>query len=334
VSGEGEPGPLLAVRDLTVAFPAGRGWAEVVRGAGFEVGHGEFVGLVGESGSGKSVTALAVLGLVPPPGTIRRGEIRFEGHDLLTSSEPELRKVRGGQIGMVFQEPAAALNPVLTIGVQIAEAVRLHRSLGRREARAEALALLELVAMPEPAARLGCYPHELSGGQRQRALLAVALAGRPRLLIADEPTTALDVTIQAQILELLERLRRELDLAVLLITHDLAVVAETCERVVVMYAGRVVEDAPIGPLFAHPAHPYTRGLLAAVPVLGRPAPRGELPTIPGQVPRPDDLPAGCVFHPRCADVMPHCREREPAVYRLGGDREVRCYLHADGGVGR
>ncbi len=322
--------PLLAIEDLTVAFPANGGWAEVVRRASFTVGRGEFVGLVGESGSGKSVTALAVLRLVPPPGAIRGGSIRLEGRDLMALPEAEMRRVRGGAIGLVFQEPTTALNPVFTIGAQIVEAIRAHRPLGRAQARAEALRLLELVAMPDPASRLGDYPHQLSGGQRQRALLAMALAARPAMLIADEPTTALDVTIQAQILELLQRLRAELGLAVLLITHDLAVIAETCDRVVVMYAGEVVEEGPIRPLFAQPAHPYTRGLLAAVPVLGRPAPRGELPTIRGQVPAPDRPPAGCLFHPRCPGVMAHCRVRAPQAYSLPGGRLARCFLHEPG----
>ncbi len=319
--------PLLAVRDLTVAFPLPTGWAEVVRGATFGVRRGEFVGLVGESGSGKSVTALAVLRLVPPPGEIRAGAVELDGRDLLRLDETEMRAVRGGAIGLVFQEPTTALNPVLTVGAQIIEAIRVHRPLARRAARAEALELLERVAMPDPASRLADYPPQLSGGQRQRALLAMALAARPRLLIADEPTTALDVTIQAQILDLLQRLRRELGLAVLLITHDLAVVAETCDRVIVLYAGQVVEEGPIETVFAAPAHPYTRGLLSAVPVLGRPAPRGELPTIPGQVPVPGRLPAACTFHPRCPEVMPHCRVREPGVYAAGPGRWARCFLH-------
>ncbi len=322
--------PLLAVRELTVAFPFGDGWAEVVRGASFDVGRGEFVGLVGESGSGKSVTALAVLRLVPPPGEIRGGSIRLDGRDLLGLDEPAMREVRGGSIGLVFQEPMTALDPVVAVGAQIVEAIRIHRPLGRREARSEALHLLELVAMPDAASRLADYPHQLSGGQRQRALLAMALAAGPRLLIADEPTTALDVTIQAQILDLLQRLRQELGLAVLLITHDLAVIAETCDRVVVLYAGQVVEEGPIAPLFANPAHPYTRGLLAAVPVLGRPAPRGALPTIPGQVPVAGRLPSGCAFHPRCPEVMPHCSERVPPAYELGGGRRARCFLHEPG----
>ena len=270
--------PLLDVRGLEVSFPArgeGRGaavWTPVVRGVSLAVGRGEVVGLVGESGSGKSLTALAVLGLVPPPGRVTRGEVLLEGSgDLLALDERALRRVRGGRIAMVFQEPATAFNPVYTIGFQIAEAVRAqardHRRISRREARAEAVRLLERVAVPDARRRLDSYPHQLSGGQRQRAMIAMALAGRPDLLLADEPTTALDVTLQAQILDLLEELRRDLGLAVLLITHDLGVVAESCDRVVVMNAGRVVETAGVEDLFRAPAHPYTRELLAALPRL-------------------------------------------------------------------
>ncbi len=322
--------PLLAVEGLTVTFPMGGRRVAVVREAGFEVGPGEFVGLVGESGSGKSMTALAILGLVPPPGRVDGGSVRLDGRELVAAPEEELRKVRGGRVGIVFQEPMTALNPVFSIGFQIAEAVRVHLEMSRREARAEAVRLLDLVAFPAARQRLKDYPHQLSGGQRQRAMIAMALAARPDLLIADEPTTALDVTVQAQILELFERLRQELGLAVLFITHDLAVVAETCDRTVVMYAGRVVEEAPVERLFAAPAHPYTRGLLAAVPRLGRPAARGELPTIPGQVPVADRLPPGCAFHPRCPEAMPVCSQRAPDPYPVAPGQRARCFLH--GGV--
>jgi len=248
----------------------------VVRGVSFAVGRGEIVGLVGESGSGKTLTALAILRLVPPLGRIRAGRVLLGGEDLLALPERELRRVRGARIGLVFQEPGAALDPVYTVGFQIAEALRAHRRLSRRAARAEAADLLERVAMPDPGRRLGDYPHQLSGGQRQRVMIAIALAGAPELLIADEPTTALDVTIQAQILELLERLRAELGLSVLLITHDLAVVAETCDRALVMSAGELVEEAPMADLFARPAHPYTRALLSFLPALP-PAGAGEAP---------------------------------------------------------
>ncbi len=269
---------LLEVRDLEIAFPAERGWSPVVRGAAFDVGRGEVVGLVGESGSGKTLTALSLLGLVPPPGRVTAGSARLQpaapaapdaagAVDLLRLDPRGLQAVRGGRIGLVFQEPATAFNPVYSIGFQIAEAVRAHRPVSRREAREEAARLLDRVALADARRRLDDYPHQLSGGQRQRAMIAMALAGGPDLLLADEPTTALDVTLQAQILELLDELRRSLGLAVLLITHDLGVVAETCDRVVVMHAGQVVETAAVGELFRAPAHPYTRELLDALPRL-------------------------------------------------------------------
>ncbi|HEY4573795.1 MAG TPA: ABC transporter ATP-binding protein [Thermoanaerobaculia bacterium] len=266
---------LLAIRDLEVAFPVrdGGGWVSVVRGVSLTVGRGEVVGLVGGSGSGKTMTALAVLGLVPPPGRVTAGGILLAAEgggavDLLQLSPEALRRVRGGRVAMVFQEPATALNPVYSIGFQIAEAVRAHRPVSRGEARREAARLLDRVAFPDAGRRLDDYPHQLSGGQRQRAMIAMALAGRPDLLLADEPTTALDVTLQAQILELLDELRRDLGLAVLLITHDLGVVAEICDRVVVMHDGQVVETAGVEELFQSPADPYTRELLAALPRLG------------------------------------------------------------------
>ncbi len=321
------PDALLAVDGLSVAFPGAGGDVEVVRRLSFSVAPGEFVGLVGESGCGKSITALALLRLVPEPGRITAGRILLEGEDLLELAEPEMRRVRGRRIGMIFQEPMSALNPVLSVGFQIAEAVRVHHAVSRREAREEAVRLLDLVAIAAPRQRLKDYPHQLSGGQRQRVMIAIALAAKPDLVIADEPTTALDVTVQAQILELLEGLRQQLGLAVLLITHDLAVVAETCDRVVVMYAGQGVEEAPVEPLFAAPAHPYTRGLLAAVPTLGGAARGGDLPAIPGQVPEPASLPAGCAFHPRCADVMDECRQRQPEIYRVAERQTARCFLY-------
>jgi ABC-type dipeptide/oligopeptide/nickel transport system ATPase component len=265
---------LLEVRDLEIAFPAGSAWAPVVRGVSFDVHRGEVVGLVGESGSGKTQTALALLGLVTPPGRVTAGSARLAGRtetagavDLVRLDARGMRAVRGARIGLVFQEPATAFNPVFTIGFQIAEAVRAHRQVSRRDAREEAARLLDRVALADARRRLDDYPHQLSGGQRQRAMIAMALAGGPDLLLADEPTTALDVTLQAQILELLEELRRDLGLAVLLITHDLGVVAASCDRVVVMHGGRVVETAPVEALFRAPAHPYTRELLAALPRL-------------------------------------------------------------------
>jgi oligopeptide/dipeptide ABC transporter ATP-binding protein len=318
---------LLAVDSLSVSFPVGDHWVPVVRGVSLSVGAGEFVGLVGESGSGKSMTALALLRLIPDPGRITGGRILLAGEDLLGLADSGMRAVRGARIGMIFQEPMTALNPVFTVGFQITEAVRVHQRVSRREAQAEAERLLDLVAMPAARQRLKDYPHQLSGGQRQRVMIAIALASKPDLLIADEPTTALDVTIQAQILELLEQLRQELGLAVLLITHDLAVVAETCARVIVMYAGQVVEEASVETLFSAPAHPYTRGLLAAAPALGRPAARGELATIPGQVPEMARLPTGCAFHPRCSEVMEVCAQENPDVYPLSSEHRARCFLH-------
>ncbi|HEX4955574.1 MAG TPA: ABC transporter ATP-binding protein [Thermoanaerobaculia bacterium] len=321
--------PLLAVSGLSVELPGKAGGVRVVRDVSFELAAGECLGLVGESGCGKSMTALAILGLVPPPGRIVEGRVRLAGMDLVGRPDRELCKVRGGRIAMVFQEPMAALNPVLTIGFQIAEAARLHRGLSRREARREAGRLLELVAMPDAGSRLDSYPHQLSGGQCQRAVLAMALAGGPEILLADEPTTALDVTVQAQLIELLDRLRRELSLSILLITHDFGVVAQACDRVIVLYAGQVVEQAETERLFARPAHPYTRALLAASPRLGKPAPRGALPTIPGRAVDPSDLPAGCAFSPRCAEVFAPCGEAEPPLVELGGGREARCFLHVE-----
>jgi ABC-type dipeptide/oligopeptide/nickel transport system ATPase component len=287
--------PILEIEDLVVAFP---GRPPVVDGVSLAVGRGEIVGLVGESGSGKSLTALAVLGLLPPPARAAAGRIWLGGHhagnagpagrvDLLTLPAREMRRVRGRRVGMVFQEPAAALDPVYTIGFQVAEAVRAHRPVSRREASAEAVRLLDRMALPDARRRLGDYPHQLSGGQRQRVMIAMALAGGPDLLLADEPTTALDVTLQAQILELLRDLRADLGLSVLLITHDLGVVAETCDRVVVMRAGRVLEEAEVGALFRAPAHPYTRELLAAVPRLEPSPPRPSSPA-PSHPPSPGE----------------------------------------------
>jgi len=343
--------PLLAVEGLEVAFPHGqRGWVPVVLGASLAVRRGECVGLVGESGSGKSLTALAVLRLVPPPGRVR-GRVLLDGRDLPVAAsgvrrpasraarraEAAMRAVRGARIGIVFQEPMTALNPFYTIGFQIAEAVAAHRAIGRRAARAEAVRLLERVAIPDARRRLADYPHQLSGGQRQRALLAMALAGGPEVLLADEPTTALDVTLQAQVLALLDELRHDLGLAMLLITHDLAVVAETCDRVAVLYAGQVVEEAGVADLFRAPAHPYTRGLLATLPRLGQGAARGRLPVLAGQPAEPAARPAGCAFHPRCPEAMPVCAVEEPpetgtwppaAAVAGAPPRRVRCWLHA------
>ena len=344
--------PLLEVDDLRVSFPGGsRSQSgrpiEAVRGVSFAISRGEIVGLVGESGSGKSLTALSILGLAPRnarvSGRIRLGSL---GEDLLSLPRHRLQKVlqevRGGRVGMIFQEPASALNPVFTVGFQVAEAVRAHRPLSRRAARDEAERLLERVALPEPRRRLGDYPHQLSGGQRQRVMIAMALAAGPDLLLADEPTTALDVTVQAQILALLSRLRDELGLAVLLITHDFGVVAEICDRAVVMYGGEVVEEAPVDELFRAPAHPYTRALLASLPRIeaaassaGPGSPRRLLPAIPGQPPDPAELPAGCAFAPRCAEAFAPCAAERPDLYAIPGaaaTRRARCFLQRPGGV--
>ncbi len=320
--------PPLALERLTVTLAGPGGPVAVVRDLSLAVGRGEALGLVGESGAGKTMTALAAIGLLPP-GAAVSGRVLIGGEDLTALPERARRRLRGGRVAMVFQEPSAALNPVLPIGFQVAEAVRAHRRVSRREARAEALRLLERVALPAARRRLGDYPHRLSGGQRQRVMMAIALAGRPDVLLADEPTTALDVTVQAQILDLLDELRAELGLALVLITHDLGVVARTCDRVAVMYGGRLVEEGPAGRLYHAPAHPYTRALLAAVPRLGRPAPRGRLPTIAGSMPDPAAPPSGCPFHPRCPEVMPRCREALPALQALGGGQAARCYLHGD-----
>src|SRR6185436_6360200 len=267
--------------------------------------------------------------LVAVPGKITAGEIRFKGRDLAAISEREMRNVRGNDIAMVFQEPMTSLNPVFKIGAQVAEAIRIHRKVGKKEAWKQAAEMLDLVSIADPQKRLHDYPHQLSGGMRQRVVIAIALSCDPELLIADEPTTALDVTIQAQIMELLASLQKRLGLAVLLITHDLGVVAEFCERVIVMYTGRVVEEAPVLDLFARPAHPYTRGLLKSLPSIIKGEVQGRLPTIAGMVPSLNALPSGCKFNPRCPDVMEICYGHEPALMQVGPAQTARCYLHGD-----
>ncbi len=318
---------ILTLHGLTVSFPGRESWIPVVRDVSFGLDRGEFLGLVGESGSGKSMTALSILRLLPPNSRIDAGKVLLEGVDLLQLSESEMRSVRGGSVGMIFQEPMTALNPVLTVGFQIAEAVRAHHEMTKQSAMRQAERLMERVAIPDAKNRLKDYPHQLSGGQRQRVMIAMALAADPDVLIADEPTTALDVTIEAQILELLEELRRDLDLAILLITHDLGVVAETCSRVVVMYAGQIVEEGSAAAVFDRPAHPYTKGLLNAMPRLGTRSEEGRLATIPGQVPEPSRLPTGCAFHPRCPEVMDICATTDPAEVPVEAGRVARCFLH-------
>ena len=323
-------GHLLEVRNLQTHFPTRAGLVKAVDGVSFYLDEGELLGLVGESGCGKSITALSVMRLIAPPGKIVGGEILFNGENLLTFSEERMRAIRGDDIAMNFQDPMTSLNPVYTVGEQIAEAIRLHRGMNRREARAAAVEAMKEVAIPDPSRRVDDYPHQLSGGMRQRVMIAMALACDPKLLIADEPTTALDVTIQAQILELLDGLRRTRQLAVLLITHDLGVVAEVADRVAVMYTGRIVEESPVEELFARPKMPYTEGLLQSVPKLTA-ADVGKaerLSTIEGVVPKPTNLPPGCHFAPRCRHRMPRCTEGESIpLYELEGDVRVRCVLY-------
>jgi oligopeptide/dipeptide ABC transporter ATP-binding protein len=309
---------LLSVRGLAVAF----GPTRVLEDVSFDIAEGEVLGVVGESGSGKSMTALAMMGLLPPGGRIDAGSIVFEQTEITGLPERELEKMRGARMAMIFQEPMASLNPVLTVGEQIAEVLRHHRGLDRRSAHKEAVALLKLVEIAAAERRAGEYPHQLSGGMRQRAMIAIALACRPRLLIADEPTTALDATVQAGILDLLRGLRREFGMAVLLITHDLGVVADLCERVVVLYAGRVAETGGAGAIFASPGHPYTQALLAAIPRLE--GPLGALPAIGGVVPSPADFAAGCRFAPRCPHAIAACEAAPPALRALPGGTAAAC----------
>jgi peptide/nickel transport system ATP-binding protein len=317
--------PLLEIKDLRITFRTDAGFARAVDGLDLTVGAGETVALVGESGCGKSVTALAVLRLVEPDGSVGlESAVRLEGRDLLALPMTELRAVRGNHVAIVFQEPASALNPVLTIGDQIAEAVRTHEKVTKAEAWRRAVEMLQAVGIPDAESRAKGYAHQLSGGMRQRVLIAMALVCRPRLLIADEPTTALDVTIQAEILELLTDLQRRLGMAVLLITHNLGIVAGTCERVYVMYAGQIVEEAKVEDLFARPAHPYTEGLMAAVPRLDEQKER--LASIPGQVPPATSWPAGCRFHPRCSFAWDKCRNETPPLLDAGPGHRARCWL--------
>ncbi|HYH87258.1 MAG TPA: ABC transporter ATP-binding protein [Pyrinomonadaceae bacterium] len=320
---------LLEVKNLQTHFPTRAGLVRAVDGVSFHVGEGELLGLVGESGCGKSITALSVMRLIGAPGKIAGGEILFAGENLLAASEARMREIRGDDIAMIFQDPMTSLNPVYTVGEQIAEALRLHRGLNRKRAREAAVEAMREVSIPDPARRVDDYPHQLSGGMRQRVMIAMALACDPRILIADEPTTALDVTIQAQILELIDGLRRTRNLAVLLITHDLGVVAEVADRVAVMYTGRIVEESPVEELFARPKHPYTEGLLRSVPKLTEAEVKKieRLQTIEGTVPKPTNLPPGCHFAPRCQHRMPRCTEGDIPLYQLDGGVGVRCVLY-------
>ena len=314
---------MLDVRSLSTHFFTEDGVVRAVENVGFEIYPGEILSLVGESGCGKSVTGLSIMQLIPtPPGRVVSGEILFDGRNLLQLEEKEMERVRGNDISMIFQEPMTSLNPVFTIGNQIMEAITLHQGVDGTEARRRTVEMLDRVQIPSPETRIDAYPHQLSGGMRQRAMIAMALSCRPKLLIADEPTTALDVTIQAQVLRLLKEIQREMGMAVMLITHDLGVVSEIADRVAVMYAGRIFEYGPIEAIFSEIRNPYTRGLMNSIPSLVERKKR--LDTIPGQVPNPMDLPTGCKFHPRCYLMIEDCKKEEPPLFQVNGDHFSRC----------
>lgn len=332
--------PLLEISGLKTVFPTDDGIVNAVNDVSFEIGHGQTVGVVGESGCGKSITGLSLLQLVPSPGRIEAGEILFhrngDGEPLdiaQVSPKSELmRQIRGNEIAIIFQEPMTSLNPVYTVGNQIAEAIVLHEQVDKKTAHERAIEMIARVGIPAPAQRVDEYPHQLSGGMRQRVMIAMALCCSPTLLIADEPTTALDVTIQAQVLGLMQELQAEMGMAIMLITHDLGVIADLADEVVVMYAGRVVERGTVDDIFYNPLHPYTQGLLKSIPILGK-TPQKTLPSIPGTVPHPLGLPDGCSFQPRCSERMPEC-ERMPELAVINGESEkgghaVRCWLHTD-----
>ena len=319
--------PLLEIEDLSTFFHTEENIVKAVRNVNLTIHKGETLALVGESGCGKSVTALSVMRLIPtPPGRFESGRILFKGQDLLQASEAEIQNIRGNEISMIFQEPMTSLNPIFTIGNQIMEAIRLHQDKTESQARELALQILRQVAIPSPESRIDQYPHELSGGMKQRVMIAMAIVCRPALLIADEPTTALDVTIQAQILELLDQLRKETQMAILLITHNLGIVAQYADRVAVMYSGKVVESAPVEELFSSPVHPYTRGLLNSLP---KGSPSTKLETIPGSVPHPAYLPEGCAFHPRCAEKLDKCMKMIPSLESIdsGNPHQTACWLY-------
>lgn len=318
---------ILEIKDLCVEFQTVEGKVQAVDHLSYTLHKGEKLGIVGESGSGKSVSSLAMLQLIPnPPGRVTGGEILYKGQDLVRLSEKEMQKLRGNEISMIFQEPMTSLNPIIQCGKQIAESLRLHRGMNKKEAMQEAVRMMKEVGIANPEIRVHEYPHQMSGGMRQRVMIAMALACRPQILIADEPTTALDVTIQAQILDLIRDLNRETGTAVLFITHDLGVVSELCNTVIVMYTGHIVEQAPVKDLFRDPKHPYTVGLLNAIPSITKD--RKPLQTIEGMVPNPTERVEGCSFWPRCPHASERCRKQEPPVTGLGEDRLVRCWLYA------
>jgi len=321
----GDNGYLLKVKGLRTVFHTEEGIVKAVDGVDFAVRHGEVLGIVGESGCGKSVTSMSVMRLIGPPGEVAEGEIVFDGVNLLNLGEEEMRKIRGNRIAMIFQQPTTCLNPVFTVGNQIKEALLVHQGLSDKEADSRCEQLLAMVGIPDPRRRMKNYPHELSGGMCQRVMIAMGLSCNPELLIADEPTTALDVTIQAQILDLMRALRESINTTIVLITHDLGVVAEMADNVLVMYAGKVVEYAPVRELFADPKHPYTQGLLASIPVLG--TIKDELDVIPGSVPSLLNLPPGCRFAGRCPYKMDRCEQEEPPLIELEGGRVARCWLY-------
>jgi peptide/nickel transport system ATP-binding protein len=320
---------LLDLRDLKTYFFTSDGVAKAVDGVSYQLHRGETLGVVGESGCGKSVTALSILRLVPdPPGRTVAGEIMFEGTNLLKLSRADMRRIRGNEISMIFQEPMTSLNPVFTIGNQISEAIILHQGLGKRDSLAKSIEMLQKVGIATPERRVHEYPHQLSGGMRQRAMIAMALSCNPKILLADEPTTALDVTIQAQILDLMFNLKEQLGMAIILITHNLGVVAESARRVVVMYCGKVVEEGPVLEIFKQPQHPYTQGLLQSLPRLEEKATgqKQRLMEIPGIVPSPYNLPSGCPFHPRCPKAQAICQEHEPPLEKVPGGHESACFF--------
>jgi len=323
---------VIEVKNLRTSFKTSEGLFYAVDDVSFKFEEGKTLGVVGESGCGKSVTSLSIMRLIPnPPGKIEGGEILFKGKNLLTLSNDEMRQIRGNQIGMIFQEPMTSLNPVFTVGNQIAESIHIHnRDLSRKELREKTLHMLKLVGIPSPETRIDNYPHQLSGGMRQRIMIAMALSCNPQLLIADEPTTALDVTIQAQILDLIKKLQKEFKTALILITHDLGVVAETCDNVAVMYAGRIIEEGTAEDIFNHPKHPYTKGLLNSVPHFETSQRRKRLETIPGIVPSLANLPQGCRFQARCTFVTEECKKIDPPLSKIEKDHRAACYHPVQG----
>ncbi|WP_246056284.1 ABC transporter ATP-binding protein [Alteribacter natronophilus] len=322
--------PLLDVRHLKTYFHTENGTVPSVEGVSFQINKGEVVAIVGESGCGKSVTSYSIMGLVKSPGKIEAGEVLLDGTDLTTLSKRQMRKLRGNDMSMIFQEPLTSLNPLFTVGFQISEVIVLHQDVTKKEARQKTIEMIEKVGIPNAEKIYSNFPHQLSGGMRQRIMIAIALACNPKLLIADEPTTALDVSIQAQILDLMKKLRKELETSILIITHDLGVVAEMVDRVVVMYAGKVVEEGTVYELFRDPKHPYTKGLLESTPKIHER--KDELYSIKGTVPTPANMPKGCSFSPRCAFAGDKCREQQPELVQVNSGQKVSCWLHEEGEV--